>query len=206
MVTQEQRFLFRGGHVALDLVNTVGWRLRADPLEFLPNYEAIVVWLCEAQLLAVRRAAVLLRWAKAHPGPAVSVARRVRQAREVIYGALGPIACDKEPEPEALRRLDALVHTAARARSLQWKDGRLGWSWSSGEDPLLRLEQAQLVWSTAQLVEDLGTMKLRQCAGDPCGWLFLDTSNRGTRRWCSMSDCGNVAKVRRHRQRLRDAP
>ena len=203
MVTTEERFFFRGGHVALDLVNTVGWRLRADPLEFLPDYESVVAWLREAQLLSATEAASLLRWAGRHPREAVSIARRLREVREVIYGALGPIACDTEPDAEVLRRLDVLVRSAAKARSFQWKDGTLRWSWSGGDDPSLRSEQARLVWETARLVED-GTTQLRQCAGDPCGWLFLDTSNRGIRRWCSMNDCGNLAKVRRHRRRLRD--
>jgi predicted RNA-binding Zn ribbon-like protein len=31
-----------------------------------------------------------------------------------------------------------------------------------------------------------------------CGWLFVDTSKNGRRRWCSMAVCGNREKVRRH--------
>ena len=41
--------------------------------------------------------------------------------------------------------------------------------------------------------------RLRQCCGDTCGWLFLDASKNRSRRWCDMRDCGNRAKVRRHR-------
>ncbi|TIU06903.1 MAG: CGNR zinc finger domain-containing protein, partial [Mesorhizobium sp.] len=33
-----------------------------------------------------------------------------------------------------------------------------------------------------------------------CGWLFLDTSRGGKRRWCSMRTCGNREKVSRHRE------
>jgi predicted RNA-binding Zn ribbon-like protein len=43
----------------------------------------------------------------------------------------------------------------------------------------------------------------RICAGDPCGFIFLDTSPNRTRRWCVMQDCGNRAKARRHYQRRR---
>jgi predicted RNA-binding Zn ribbon-like protein len=39
---------------------------------------------------------------------------------------------------------------------------------------------------------------IEQCEGDVCGWLFLDRSPAGRRRWCSMRDCGNRAKARRH--------
>jgi len=34
--------------------------------------------------------------------------------------------------------------------------------------------------------------------------MFLDTSRNGRRHWCDMKDCGNLAKVRRFRQRLRE--
>jgi predicted RNA-binding Zn ribbon-like protein len=32
---------------------------------------------------------------------------------------------------------------------------------------------------------------------------FFDVSKNGTRRWCSMSGCGNRAKARRHYARSR---
>jgi len=40
--------------------------------------------------------------------------------------------------------------------------------------------------------------RVRRCANPECGWLFLDDSRAGKRRWCSMSACGNRAKARRH--------
>jgi predicted RNA-binding Zn ribbon-like protein len=41
--------------------------------------------------------------------------------------------------------------------------------------------------------------RIRVCAADDCGLLFVDQSRPGTRRWCSMQRCGNLAKVRRYR-------
>ncbi|MER9651090.1 CGNR zinc finger domain-containing protein [Mesorhizobium sp. M0199] len=32
-----------------------------------------------------------------------------------------------------------------------------------------------------------------------CGWLFVDISRGGKRRWCNMRVCGNREKVARHR-------
>lgn len=46
-----------------------------------------------------------------------------------------------------------------------------------------------------------GASRLRECAADDCGHLYLDTSRSGNRRWCSMQRCGNRAKVRAHRAR-----
>ncbi|MPZ63628.1 MAG: hypothetical protein GEU93_20600 [Propionibacteriales bacterium] len=48
--------------------------------------------------------------------------------------------------------------------------------------------------------EDIELVKVCDC--NHCGWLFIDRTGR--RRWCSMSTCGNRAKVqayaRRHRR------
>jgi predicted RNA-binding Zn ribbon-like protein len=41
--------------------------------------------------------------------------------------------------------------------------------------------------------------RLKACAG--CGWVFHDGSRSRISRWCSMSICGNRAKVRAHRER-----
>ena len=43
--------------------------------------------------------------------------------------------------------------------------------------------------------------RLRQCEAESCAVLFLDESRTGERRWCSMANCGNRAKVRSFRQR-----
>ncbi len=43
--------------------------------------------------------------------------------------------------------------------------------------------------------------RIRRCAADDCRMVFHDESRTGTRRWCSMSRCGNRAKVRAFRLR-----
>lgn len=40
--------------------------------------------------------------------------------------------------------------------------------------------------------------RIKQCAHEHCVLWFLDTSKNGTRRWHSMTTCGNRAKAARH--------
>ncbi|MHC5903054.1 CGNR zinc finger domain-containing protein [Streptomyces sp. S6] len=42
---------------------------------------------------------------------------------------------------------------------------------------------------------------LRQCEGDNCPVVYLDTSRGRRRRWCSSEICGNRERVARHRRR-----
>lgn len=43
--------------------------------------------------------------------------------------------------------------------------------------------------------------KVRQCASDNCDLYFVNASRNGRRRWCSMSTCGNRAKVNAYLKR-----
>lgn len=43
--------------------------------------------------------------------------------------------------------------------------------------------------------------RFKVCSNDVCQWAFWDNSRNRSGRWCTMSVCGNQAKVRAHRQR-----
>ena len=56
----------------------------------------------------------------------------------------------------------------------------------------------------AELFSRPEPLPLKRCIGRNCGWFFLDTSRNKSRHWCSMTDCGNRAKARRHRARRQE--
>ncbi|MGW3914792.1 CGNR zinc finger domain-containing protein [Streptomyces sp. NPDC005070] len=51
------------------------------------------------------------------------------------------------------------------------------------------------------LTDPLARASLRQCEGDNCPIVYLDTSRGRRRRWCSSEVCGNRERVARHRRR-----
>jgi predicted RNA-binding Zn ribbon-like protein len=80
---------------------------------------------------------------------------------------------------------------------------RFVWVWAGMSDHL-----TSVLWpiarSAASLLTSPQLTRVRECAGHPCGWLFLDHSKNGSRRWCDMADCGNRAKARRYRARKKE--
>lgn len=62
--------------------------------------------------------------------------------------------------------------------------------------------QAAAARSALRLLDDERARRVRICAN--CGWLFLDRSRNGSRRWCDMSVCGNRSKARLHYRRHRE--
>ncbi|AZS86931.1 hypothetical protein ELQ87_23750 [Streptomyces griseoviridis] len=51
------------------------------------------------------------------------------------------------------------------------------------------------------LTDPVARAGLRQCAGDNCPIVYVDSSRGRRRRWCSSEVCGNRERVARHRRR-----
>ena len=100
----------------------------------------------------------------------------------------------------AIRDLAVLNEALAAApgrRTL--KRGRHGYEWDVDARSGTALGLiAPVLWSAGDLLTGPRLDRVRRCANLECGWLFLDDSRAGKRRWCSMSACGNRAKARRH--------
>ena len=198
----QPQFPRRGGHVALDFANTVGWHASESPHEWLTKYRALVAWAWQAGVLPDEAAHRLLREAARRPADAAAALERARAVREVIYRLLAAHTGRRRPAPEDVAALDSALAAAFDRLHLSWRGDHPEWEW------VLPPEELDApVWPVVRAAGDLLTGEerqlVRQCGGDPCGWLFLDESRRGNRRWCSMGDCGNRAKARRHRARRR---
>ncbi|MEO3978161.1 CGNR zinc finger domain-containing protein [Streptomyces sp. CAU 1734] len=51
------------------------------------------------------------------------------------------------------------------------------------------------------LTDPVARARLRECQGERCHRVYLDTSRGRRRRWCSSEVCGNRERVARHRRR-----
>jgi len=107
-----------------------------------------------------------------------------RTSRETIYSlALAHIHRKALPD-DARRKLNRFASEAFAVPQLG-KDSRIHTSGKTQE--LL----ASIARDAILLLGSEAATRLRQCEGESCALLFLDTSRSGERRWCSMSGCGN---------------
>ena len=195
MKTGSYKYQYVGGNLALDFVNTVAYR--ADPERLQDRLQTpgeARQWAIQAGLPdrnAIKRSAM-----------AKSDLRRVRAVREELFAVFHAMAAGRSISTPALNRL-ARVFQSCRSKQILVMQGReVRWTWDRNAGnfdfllyPVLTAAVDLLVSSSHGLV--------RECAGEGCGWLFLDRSNAGKRRWCSMADCGNRNKARRHYFRAR---
>jgi predicted RNA-binding Zn ribbon-like protein len=192
--------------LAIRFVNTVAWRQRFPTEERLDSPQALLVWLEQNGLLSVRERRQMASCWTARPRDATRVYETARRLREAIYELL--LSRSKKRRPAAAAQsyfVDFVSHPPATFRLVVGRHGRLAWRGKSGGGNAHDLLQP-IAWSAADLLTGIRAVKIKQCQDDRgCGWLFVDESRLQNRRWCSMGDCGNVAKARRHRQRTRRA-
>ncbi|MBB6099859.1 putative RNA-binding Zn ribbon-like protein [Deinobacterium chartae] len=198
------RFSFLGGQVCLDFANTVDWHASATPTDRLRSYPDLLAWGVQAGLLDEPAAMRLLEAAAHDPQQAMAALERAVALREALFRIFSAVASGHGAAPADLEHLGAARRLAAlHERLLPHPDGGYRWAWEDSA----ALDRA--LWPVVRDATDLLTSaalrRVRRCQSeDGCGWLFVDSSPSGRRRWCSMQDCGNRAKARRHRQRAKE--
>ena len=58
----------------------------------------------------------------------------------------------------------------------------------------------ELALRSVELLRALPPGRTRICPGPRSGWVFIDHSKGGQRRWCDMATCGNAANTARQYQ------
>ena len=190
-----------GESLALDFANT--WEDRSNSAtDKLGSYPDLLAFATEAGILDRSQADALAARARESPAAAAKAMAAAVALREAVYRVFSRRAAGSSAEAEDLERLSATVARAATRLALEPEGDGFAWRWR-GLEPSLQAPLAPIAWSAAELLTggDLG--RLRECDGERCNWLFLDSSRNRSRRWCSMESCGNRAKARRHYRRRR---
>jgi predicted RNA-binding Zn ribbon-like protein len=190
-----------GGHVAVDLVNTVTAR-NAAPVDWLDDYERLVEWAAVSGGFDRRALRTLKAMASAEPRAGALALRHTQQLREALHDVLTAMIRADTPSPAALDCLARHWREAFKHARLDVSGGR-GHLRLDVESSRLEYLNHDVALRALVLLETLPLERTRVCPGPHCGWLFIDRSRGGQRRWCDMATCGNAAKSRRHYERKR---
>ncbi|RSO30436.1 hypothetical protein DMH15_25800 [Streptomyces sp. WAC 06725] len=177
---------FDCGRICLDLMATTG-----RSAERLAGPEHLAAWLVgsgvvpgSAQLGAVDRGWVV----------------RFRMLRELLRRVVHDELCGRAAEAD-LRLLNAAATAAVPpARAVRAEDGALVRAFTGPPD-CAGLLAAVARDAIGMLTDAAERGRLRQCEGESCTLVYLDTSRGRRRRWCSSEVCGNRERVARHRRR-----
>jgi len=196
-----------GGHLAIDLVNTVSPRLPFPGEDFLATPEDLLVWAGRTGILGQAEAAsVAVAWRTSDAAAARALAA-VKETRESLAAVLSTLVSGTPQEAVhiALQHL-ALGWATAAARSRLVLSGERGVAAHRVvASPAELLIPDRIADAAVQLLCDVDLSTLRMCPPElgGCGWLFIDRTRNGSRRWCTVDVCGNEARSRRQAERRR---
>ena len=183
-----------GGNVALDFANTQSGPPGGEPdVESLTSYKDLVAWALRVGVVSPSDARDLVRRARRHPGDADAAFEQATALRDRIFTIFMSIAADAEPSEDALARLRDDEAEALALANLAAKAEGFAWTWSRPGD--LDRIRWPIVHAATTLLTEGPLERIKACGG--CRYLFLDETKNGSRRWCSMADCGTRAKMRR---------
>jgi predicted RNA-binding Zn ribbon-like protein len=187
--------------LCIKFVNTVAWRLRDRVDDRAASPEMMLEWLAGAGLADRRTVSQIgARW-RQFPREARSFLKQAGELREAIYVLFVAAIQTRRPDPAATGILNANLARPGRGLGLASSQQTLKWRPSSRRFAAQELLKP-VAWSAVNLLMGPRAQKLRQCQDERgCGWLFIDESRAQNRRWCSMGNCGNLAKSRRHYHR-----
>ncbi|MGP4001880.1 CGNR zinc finger domain-containing protein [Streptomyces sp. 8N706] len=185
---------YDAGRICLDLVATRRpGRGAGDCLvERLDRPERLRTWLTGAGLVP--------------PGAPLGAADdgwldRFRTLRDLLHRVMGAELTGRAADRD-IEALNALAAASAPppVRAVRGTDGDLVRRLATAPD-CVGLLSAVARDAIDLLTDTTARRQLRQCEGDSCTLVYLDTSRGRRRRWCSSEVCGNRERVARHRRR-----
>jgi predicted RNA-binding Zn ribbon-like protein len=187
---------FIAGDPALDLVNSADWTAAGPTAERLPDYARWVEWAQASGIVGARAAAQLRTAARRDPAAAGRALGRVLAARGLLQRVLTARARGVPPRTAELRDFNGLLRQALARLELTPRGHGVALTWR-GLDAELDAALSPVLWAAARLLDSADAERIRVCDGPDCGWMYLDRSRNGLRRWCEMSTCGTREKNRR---------
>lgn len=205
---QQQRFSFRGGALPLDYCNTVDWHSSPDPKDRLHRYEDVVDWSVAAGAITSEEGDAIREEASKSPDAATAAYREAIEFREAIFRLFSSFVHGEAPDDGDIKVLNEAWSRTQANLEIRYEDGQFRSALRPREPngPVdFRRPTDPVVRAAVDLFLSPKLKDVRRCEGPPgCGWLFLDHTKNHSRRWCSMQDCGNRAKMRRFQERKKD--
>ena len=194
------KFSLDGGHPVLDFANTLDGRVNHNPDDRIPDYPSLLAFAGATGLIDPDALQRLSDLADRRPHEAAAVIAAAGALREAIYCAGLALVDGNEPDPLDLQIIAREAARGHAAGTFAHDSQGFHWSWGHSDEALRRP-----LWQIASAAIDFFTYqdltRLRICAADDCGWIFLDETRNRSRKWCDMATCGNRAKAARYRER-----
>ena len=202
-MSQKSPAIFIADSAGLDFLNSIATPVDTE-IDWIGDGEGLLAWLEQAHLVPADVLNAMRKQAK--PGEIDRVAAQARKLREWFRTFIRehrgrPLKAVEPADLEPLNRLlsrdegfgHLVAHKNGKISALEFQRAR---RWRSPESLLFPVGEV-----LARLLAEEDLSDVKACEGASCTLMFADRTRGRSRRWCSMSICGNRAKQIAHRHR-----
>ena len=196
----DKEFLFLGNRLCLDFINT---QIVQDgqPVDLLTRFGDLMSWLIQAGVLDAARAKDRIRaWGAVTEIDHVFA--RARDFRGTVHHMVQCIVDQGSVPKAAVSEINMLLRNYVGHGELRRVRG--------GFEKRFEIDLKEPIHLLGPIAESAGDLLaygdlslIRKCENQACVLFFYDTTKNHSRRWCSMSACGNRMKVAAHYRRLK---
>ena len=184
-----------------NFVNTVyAWR-GVNLNEYLKTYDDFIAWCRKLDVCDPSYLDELSEQAKLHPQKATNALHEIKKVRQLLYNFISAIAAGEQETYKALlNELNPLLMKSLNKQQIVFKNEAF--------QPEFQLDATALdsplhvvLKSLYDVLIQADLSRIKECP--KCGWVFLDETKNGRRRWCSPTECGTQDKMLRYNQKKR---
>jgi predicted RNA-binding Zn ribbon-like protein len=195
-----RKFYFISNYLWLDFINTEA-AAEGRPVNLLTDFDDLMAWLVEAKVLDGQQAKDLAAAWGGRPEAQRTLARAL-EFRRVLRQMAERLVQGKPVPPATITSINDLLNNQVSYAEVRRTRGgfekRLHANFTEPEHLLLPIAE-----SAGNLLCYGDLSRIKKCENAACVLFFYDTTKNHSRRWCSMSACGNRMKVAAHYRRLR---
>jgi len=164
------------------------------------GYGQLLDWALEQGVLPETQIDQLREEAAADPDARRRALGRAWAFRRALHDCFRAVVRREPPAEASIALINMAIADSPPPFTLAQRADGIAFTMPVGPYPdLLR----PVLRSALHLLSSPELARLRECAAERCGKLYLDHTKNASRRWCDMDTCGNRAKARRHQARRR---
>lgn len=184
-----------GGNICLDFINTLHDRSLENSFDYIgEGYPSLLNW-CEYAGVWDRATLLNLQTLKNDEIAKNEAFQTVIELRAILFGLFSAIADDGPLSSADLSGFNCFLSETLLHKRIVTNNTQLTSAWD-----LSTYRFDMLLWPVVEAAYQLliggDHQKIKKCPA--CGWIFIDKSKGGRRRWCSMDTCGTIDKSRRY--------
>ncbi|MCC8424370.1 CGNR zinc finger domain-containing protein [Mucilaginibacter sp. UR6-11] len=187
-----------GGNHALNFINTFKKDRKGGFIDLLTNYESLVNWAQQTDLINWDESLGLWNEGNCNPPEAELCYCTARSARNTLDELFNDLLAGREVHPLVIDRFnDQHNHVRQHLRYETGTDGMIREHfYNINED--MNLPLYLIIAEAARLLDTGLWRQIKKCPA--CGSLFMDVSRAHNRTWCSPKTCGSIKKSQRYYQ------